>query len=251
MAEIPQPQESQVPQQPKESQESTESKEAKGNREAKENQESQAQPSPPPANRPPTNRPPANRPPANRPRARGNQAASDKPVQSAQAAPQPQDAALKPSESSAPVAAAPAAAATSDRPSIAATLDVPPVDASLSPSTAVGTEEAAGGDGGGEWNLLVGKVKEWFVSDELRKQWESLQGPLRGLGILIAVVLTLRVYGSLVRTIEGIPVVSGLLELAGLIYVVRFSLKNLSRATEREELMATWSRRWEEFLGKL
>jgi hypothetical protein len=46
-------------------------------------------------------------------------------------------------------------------------------------------------------------------------------------------------------------VVSGLLELAGLIYVVRFSFRNLSKAKEREELMATWSRRWEEFRGKL
>jgi hypothetical protein len=129
-------------------------------------------------------------------------------------------------------------------PSVAATTEVPPLpgpEAAGSPDT----EEE-----GGEWNLLVGKVKTWFSSGEPPRQWERLRGPLKGLALLIGLVMALRLYASLVRTIDSIPVVSGLLELTGLIALVRFSLTHLVRRSEREQLFASWAKRWSDFRGR-
>lgn len=230
MTESPHPPQSKVPEQPKES------LEIKHTQQFKKNLKSKALTSPPPATSPPD--------PV-------SLAASAKRGQSSQPGPQapvaPQEAS-DPSDQDISSSGAPPA---NEGPSIAVTLDVPPLDALRSPFPAAGAEEVVGGDGGGEWNLLVGKVRDWFVSDDLREQWSSLQGPLRVLGILIAGVFAIRVYSSLVSAINGIPVVSGLLELTGLVCVVRFSMKNLPRASERQELMATLTRRWKDFRGKL
>ena len=73
-------------------------------------------------------------------------------------------------------------------PGITATLEVPALEA---------TAGGAGAEGGGEFDLLLGEdPSDWFDSGELKAQWQRLQGPLKGLAILVGVVLLLRVYGS-------------------------------------------------------
>ena len=150
-------------------------------------------------------------------------------------------------ETAGPTEAAPEAAAPAqppEEPTIAATIEVPPLGVS-------GGGDSAPEDEGGEWNLLLDKIRAWMDRLELDQQWERLRGPLKLVGILIAVLLLMRVYGSVIRTIDGIPVVSGLLELVGLVVFVRFCISDLAPRSRREQLLADWKQRWQEFRGNV
>jgi hypothetical protein len=136
--------------------------------------------------------------------------------------------------------AAPPAAVSEPEPGIAATLEVPPLEGSGEP----------GADGGGEFELLLQKIRDWLGSGELQAQWQRFRGPLKGLAILIGVVLLLRVYASLIGTLDSLPLVGGLLELVGLIAAVRFTATRLVRKSDRDQVFAEWSRRWNDFRGR-
>ena len=139
--------------------------------------------------------------------------------------------------------AAPAVAPTviiapSDAPSIATTIEVPasaPADAN--------------GDGG-EWELLVEKLTTWIRSGQLQQQWQTARTPLSLLAGLIAVLLVLRIYNALLAVIEGLPLLPGLLELVGVIAVVRFSVTRLVRTEERQQLIQGLQQRWKSFRGQ-
>jgi hypothetical protein len=136
-------------------------------------------------------------------------------------------------EADAPEPAAP-------QPGITAIVDVPPLEGSPDPAA----------DGGGEFELLLQKIKDWLGSGELQAQWQRFRGPLKGLAILIGVVLLLRVYASLIGTLDSLPLVGGLLELVGLIAVTRFTFTKMVRKSDREQVFADWGRRWNDFRGR-
>ncbi|MEA5416343.1 CAAD domain-containing protein [Synechococcus sp. BA-132 BA5] len=123
---------------------------------------------------------------------------------------------------------------------IVATFEVPPLEGSADPDR----------DGGGEFDLLLQKIKDWLGSGELQAQWQRFRGPLKGLAILIGVVLLLRVYAALIGTLDSLPLVGGLLELVGLIAATRFSITRMVRRSDREQVFADWSRRWNDFRGR-
>jgi len=122
-------------------------------------------------------------------------------------------------------------------PAIAAILDVPPLPAG----------EAAEG---GEFDLLLGKLRAWLDDADLGGQWQKLRGPLKGFALLVLAILALRLYARLVGTLDSIPLLSGLLELTGLIYLLWFSTTRLARTQERERVFADWKRRWQAFSGR-
>jgi hypothetical protein len=137
--------------------------------------------------------------------------------------------------------------APADVPSIATTLEIPP----NKPIPAEGEVTAGmGGEAGGEWDVLMAKVKDWFANGELLQLWERWRDPLRLLLLVIGLVLLLRLYGSVVGTIDSIPLFGGLLELVGLLSLVRFSLTHLVRAEQREQVLSDWQRRWKDFRGR-
>jgi hypothetical protein len=137
---------------------------------------------------------------------------------------------------SAPAVPAPSEPAAIE-PAVAATLEVPPLPDS-------------GDTAGGEWDLLRSRVGEWLERTDLAGQWQRLQGPLRLLGLLILLVLVLRLYGALVGTLDSLPLVSGLLELVGVLAFGRFCVNRLVRSEERRRLQSQWSQRWRDFRGK-
>lgn len=122
-------------------------------------------------------------------------------------------------------------------PGVAATITVPPLENGES-------------GGGGEWELLVERFTTWWNSGELNRQWQRIRGPLKGVAILVAVLLALQLYATVVRTVDGIPLVSGLLELTGLIAVLQFSATRLVRSSDRREVLAQLERRWLDFRGR-
>jgi hypothetical protein len=131
--------------------------------------------------------------------------------------------------------------APTDIPTVASTLEVP-----ASPQLAT----PAADQDGGEWELLVEKVRTWISSGQLQEQWQSARTPLSLLAGLIAVLLVLRVYSAVLGVLDSIPLLPGLLELAGLVAVVQFSLTRLVRSNDRREVIEGFKQRWQSFRGR-
>jgi hypothetical protein len=141
----------------------------------------------------------------------------------------------------APVEATPEPPAPTDIPTVASTLEVP-----ASPQLAT----PAADQDGGEWELLVEKVRTWISSGQLQEQWQNARTPLSLLAGLIAVLLVLRVYSAVLGVLDSIPLLPGLLELAGLVAVVQFSLTRLVRSNDRREVIEGLKQRWQSFRGR-
>jgi hypothetical protein len=103
---------------------------------------------------------------------------------------------------------------------------------------------------GGEWDLLVGNVEAWLARTDLPARWESLGGPLRALGLLIAAVVILRIYGALLDTLGDLPLLPRLLQLVGLVTLLRFCVARLVRSQDREQILRTWRDNWNDFRGR-
>ena len=128
----------------------------------------------------------------------------------------------------------PAAPEPTPDPAIAETVTIP-VDA-----------DAAGG----EWDLLKDKIQDWVNTDQLRNQWIQLKGPLRLLGGLIVLIIILQIYGGILHTIDALPLASGLFELAGVIWLADFSIRNLIRSSDRSKVMGDLAARWQKVVGR-
>ena len=127
--------------------------------------------------------------------------------------------------------------ATIKDPAIAESIDIPSVD------DADDTE-------GGEWNLLVEKARQWVKDLNLQTLWDRWRVPLKVGSGLIALILLLQVYGGIIRTIDSLPLASGLLELAGLIWVVNFSMRNMIRSSDRQQILDGLRARWTSITGR-
>ncbi len=104
-------------------------------------------------------------------------------------------------------------------------------------------------EGGGEWDLLVAKLREWIGSGRLQELLVQYQGPLRAVALALALVLVLRLYGAVIGAIDSLPLLPGLLELAGVIWLSRFAATRLVRSSDRQELIASLEQRWRAFRG--
>ena len=166
-------------------------------------------------------------------------------VAEAEASPELQPAAVPPAEAAAPDAEASAIeepAPASTTPTVASTVDVP---ASLAAAATAGDDQE-----GGEWDLLVQKLRDWIASGQLQEQWQAARTPLSLLAGLIAVLLVLRVYSAVLNVLDSIPLVPGLLELVGVFALVQFSLRRLVRSDDRREVITGLQQRWKSFRGR-
>lgn len=109
-------------------------------------------------------------------------------------------------------------------------------------------ETASEGEGG-EWELLLGKLRAWIEEVQLQERWNALGGPLRTAGLLLVALVVLRLYSGLLDTLGDLPLLPRLLQLAGLIALLRFSLTRLVRSSERERILSSWRQRWNDFRG--
>jgi CAAD domains of cyanobacterial aminoacyl-tRNA synthetase len=145
-----------------------------------------------------------------------------------------------PMEPEPPAPAQPSPAPFRGVPELASTLELP-----------ANPEASAGGQGeGGEWELLLQKLRHWLASGQLQQQWQAARGPLSLLAGLIAVLLVVRIYSALLAVLDNLPLVPGLLELVGLVVVTRFSLTRLVRSDERRAVIHDLQQRWQAFRGK-
>ena len=145
------------------------------------------------------------------------------------------------------IAAAPEPAAPEPTPEPMAVPEVPTVVSTLEVPA---LERPSGGDAeGGEWDLLLDKLRQWIASGQLQQLWQTSRTPLTAAAALIGLLLVLRIYGALLGVLDSLPLVPGLLELAGLVAVVRFGLSNLVRSSDREKVIANVKGRWAAFRG--
>lgn len=147
---------------------------------------------------------------------------------------------------------APEPAATAEQPGAEAPPAAPPLEepAGVAATIAVPPLEGEPGSGGGEWEMLLGRLEGWLGSGELSRRWQAIRGPLKGVAILLVLLLALRTYAAVVSTVDAIPVISGLLELVGLITVLQFTMTRLVRASDRREVFSSWHQRWLDFRGR-
>jgi hypothetical protein len=124
---------------------------------------------------------------------------------------------------------------------VASTVEVPANPAAAAPSP---------DHEGGEWDLLVQKLRHWIASGQLQEQWQAARTPLSLLAGLIALLLVLRVYSAVLNVLESIPLLPGLLELAGLVAVVQFSITRLVRSDDRRQVIGGVKQRWQSFRGR-
>ena len=126
-------------------------------------------------------------------------------------------------------------------PTVATTIDLP----------ARGDSTCAGPTGeGGEWALLLSKLQAWLGSGQLQAQLQAARTPFTLVAGLIALLVVLQIYGALLAVINSFPLAPGLLELVGVIAVVRFGLVKLVRSQERRALIEGLQQRWKAFQGK-
>ena len=85
---------------------------------------------------------------------------------------------------------------------------------------------------------------------QLRELVDTARTPLTLLAYLVVAVLVLQIYTALLDVLEGLPLVPGLLELAGVVTVVRFALTRLVRSSDRQQVIAGLKSRWNAFRGQ-
>ena len=105
-------------------------------------------------------------------------------------------------------------------------------------------------DEGGEWDLLVEKVKAWIDSKQLGSLWDQAQLPLRLIGGLILFVIVSTVYSGILGTINKVPLAPGLLELTGVIWLLNYARCNLVRSSDRKQVIDAVASTWNKVVGR-
>jgi hypothetical protein len=144
------------------------------------------------------------------------------------------------------VVAQPAVFAEPAPPALIEPEPLPELDSSttLAPSPESEPEE------GGEWHLLLAKVRDWLASGRLQSFWDEARSPLTLVLLAAALLLVLRIYTALLSAIEGLPLIPGLLELVGLVWGIREGLPRLLQRSRRDQLFTAVQQRWQGFRGQ-
>lgn len=133
-------------------------------------------------------------------------------------------------------AAVPPTVETKPDPVITSTVTIPAQEAST--------------DEGGEWDLLVEKIKAWIDSNQLGSLWDQAQLPLRLIGGLILFVIVSTVYSGILGTINKVPLAPGLLELTGVIWLLNYARCNLVRSSDRKRVIDALGSTWNKVVGR-
>ena len=184
---------------------------------------------------------------------------SDDPLQSAESADTPASPSANPVPPSTPVSEAePAQASPTESatpPGVEAVSKAEPTPAPETAATMIASTvtipaQEKSTDGGGEWDLLVKKIKAWIDSKQLGSVWSQAQLPLRLIGGLILFVIMNTVYSGILGTINKVPLAPGLLELTGVIWLLNYARCNLVRSSDRKLVIDSIGSTWNKFVGR-
>ena len=125
-----------------------------------------------------------------------------------------------------------------------------PQSESLIASTVTVAADPAAASEGGEWQLLVEKFNGWLGEAKVAELWQQSQRPLKLAGAGLLLLLVLQLSGAVLGSLEHLPLVPGLLQLSGLVWLGSFSARRLLRSQERRQLIQTVGSAWNAFSGK-
>ncbi len=103
---------------------------------------------------------------------------------------------------------------------------------------------------GGEWDLLLKKIRNWIKGNNISNQLERARQPFILFLSLIIFLLLVQIYSRILNAIAVIPLAPRIFELTGILWLTWFSAKKLARREDREELISKLLQRWETFSGK-
>jgi hypothetical protein len=144
--------------------------------------------------------------------------------------------------------AEPAPAAPLESAAVPPTVETKP-DPVITSTVTIPAQEAST-DEGGEWDLLVEKIKAWIDSNQLGSLWNQAQLPLRLIGGLILFVIVSTVYSGILGTINKVPLAPGLLELTGVIWLLNYARCNLVRSSDRKRVIDAVGSTWNKVVGR-
>lgn len=144
--------------------------------------------------------------------------------------------------------AEPAQAAPLESAAVPPTVETKP-DPVITSTVTIPAQEAST-DEGGEWDLLVEKIKAWIDSNQLGSLWVQAQLPLRLIGGLILFVIVSTVYSGILGTINKVPLAPGLLELTGVIWLLNYARCNLVRSSDRKRVIDALGSTWNKVVGR-
>ena len=91
---------------------------------------------------------------------------------------------------------------------------------------------------------------DWIATVDVSDLWERFRRPLTAIALVFGALIVLRVYGAVINTIDSLPLMGGLLELVGVIWLSRFAVDHLLRRSDRQQVLAALENRWRRFLGQ-
>ena len=146
------------------------------------------------------------------------------------------------------IEAEPAPASPLESAAVPPTVETKP-DPVITSTVTIPAQEAST-DEGGEWDLLVEKIKAWIDSNQLGLQWNQAQMPLRLIGGVILFVIVSTVYSGILGTINKVPLAPGMLELTGVIWLLNYARCNLVRSSDRKRVIDAVGSTWNKVVGR-
>ena len=107
----------------------------------------------------------------------------------------------------------------------------------------------ASDESGGEWEMLSGRIKDFWEANNLVEWWQSLRQPLVLIGVLIGLILTLRIYGGILDAIATVPLAPRVFQLVGTIYAAWYAATRLVRSDERKKVSSNLQDLWNSIRG--
>jgi CAAD domains of cyanobacterial aminoacyl-tRNA synthetase len=102
-----------------------------------------------------------------------------------------------------------------------------------------------------DWDLSQPNIEAFFtnVKSSAKEFYENNRSILTVLGLAYAAFLAVRILFAALNAIDGIPLVSPILKLVGLVYAVNFAWNHLVKEHDRQELVETFNRTKAEIFG--
>jgi hypothetical protein len=129
-------------------------------------------------------------------------------------------------------------------------VEPPPVAAILETVELPAATDAGSAEPGGEWQELLDRLNGWLGEGRVSEVWQQSQRPLKALGAALALLLVLRLLGSVLGALDGVPMLPRLLQLVGLIWLGLYSSRNLVRSDSRQRLLARVDGIWRSVVGR-
>ena len=107
----------------------------------------------------------------------------------------------------------------------------------------------ANDESGGEWEMLSGRIKDFWEANNLVEWWQSLRQPLVLIGVLIGLILTLRIYGGILDAIATVPLAPRVFQLVGTIYAAWYAATRLVKSDERKKVSSKLQDLWDSIRG--